>query len=222
MKQKDKYTLRELFDNLPIPLTELSKLSGKSHGTLTRIRDGEPARRSTINKLFIILSEVYKLDLSIDNVTGIVLEERQEKAARKAIEPPMLESVKPARVIPEKAPKRVYNRKKETRLPEGWTEGCIMAIEFARAHDVKRETFNDHLTKGLGPGLIGMSTDTISERDYVKHEAPDNPKRKGEKERYLTPEQQAAAIQFWQRHKVDYSECDQDGCSCHAIKEENN
>lgn len=87
MKQKDQYTLYELFDSLPIPITELSKLSGKSHGTLTRIRDGLPARKDTINKLLLVLSDIYKLDLSADNVTGIVLEERQKKAPRKIKEP---------------------------------------------------------------------------------------------------------------------------------------
>ena len=84
MQRKEKYTLEELYDKLPIPLTELSKRSGKSHGTLTRIRDGEPARKSTINRLLMVFSEIYGLELSTDNVTGFTLEGRQQESAEKS------------------------------------------------------------------------------------------------------------------------------------------
>jgi hypothetical protein len=211
VKQKDQYTLRELFDGLPIPLTDLSKLSGKSHGTLTRIRDGEPARRSTINKLLIVLSEVYGLDLSTDNVKGIVIEDRQQKAAEKAEKPPVLPSVQSAKVVTEKPQKRTY-KGRDTGLPHG----CILALDFARNHDVKRETFRDHMVNGLGPGLIGTSTNTIPERDHVAHETRPKPGREKETERYLTEQQQHAAIAFWKRHDVTFAECDQTECPCHS------
>jgi hypothetical protein len=179
-------------------MTELSKLSGKSHGTLIRIRNGEPARRSTINKLLIVLSEVYKLELSLDNVTEIVLEERQEKATEKAKKP----KAKPAKVIPEKIPKRTYTRKKDTGLPEG----CISATDFANKHGIAPTTFRDHMLIGLGPGTIpGEQGDPmLPVKEQLDYSERDKPGRKGERERYLTPEQQQKTLEFWIRHGVAF------------------
>jgi MerR HTH family regulatory protein len=133
--------------------------------------------------------------------------------SEKAENPPVLPPAKTTKAKVEKAEKRDY-KDRDTGLPEG----CILAIDFARNHDVKRETFRDHMTKGLGPGLIGTHTDTIPQRDQVDYSERDKPGRKGEKEKYLTGDQQSAVIQFWQRHKVPFTECDQDGCSCHTLK----
>jgi hypothetical protein len=199
MKQKERYTLKELYDNLPITMTELSKLSGKSHGTLIRIRNGEPTRRSTINKLLLILSEVYKLDLSLDNVTDVVLEERQEKAIEKAKKPP----VKPAKVIPDKSPKRIYTRRKDPGLPER----CILASEFAKLHGVAPTTFTDHMLIGKGPGTVPdeLGDPMLPMKEQVDYSERDKPGRKGERERYLTPAQQSAALDFWRRHGVKFT-----------------
>ena len=84
MERQDTYTIQELFDFLPITIRELSHKSDINEVTLARIRDGKSARRSTVNKLLLTLSEVYGRPLSIRNVTGIKamvnkrLEERNE------------------------------------------------------------------------------------------------------------------------------------------------
>jgi len=132
-------------------------------------------------------------------------------STEKAEKPPILPPVKPAKPVVEKAEKRVYNRKKDTELPEG----TLLAIDFARDHNVKRETFRDHMTKGLGPGLIGMSTDTIPERDRVIYSEREKPNRSNEKEKYLTREQQEKALEFWNRHKVQFVLCQNEKCPCH-------
>jgi predicted transcriptional regulator len=100
MKQKDRYTLQELFNNLDITFTELKNRAGISDVTLAKIRDGYSARRSTINTLLRTFSEIYNIELSLDNVTGIVIKDkiaRQEQATRsiteKAIEPPVPSSM---------------------------------------------------------------------------------------------------------------------------------
>jgi hypothetical protein len=218
MKQKEQYTLYELFDSLPIPLTELSKLSGKSHGTLTRIRSGLPARKDTINKLLIVLSDVYKLDLSTDNVTGIVLEERQQ-VTEKAEKPPVSTPVvRTPRAVPEKAEKRVYSRKQ---MDTGLPAGSILASKFAESHGIARPTFYGHMDVGLGPGLIGMSTDVVPQKDHVDYSERPKPSRPKEKERFLTEQQQHAALEFWKRHDVDYSQCNDIACWCHTLKQEN-
>src|SRR5947209_2519523 len=81
MQDKDKYTLQELYDFLPITLVQLSKESGINEVTLARIRDGERSRRDTVNKLLRTMSKVYERDLNILNVTGIniMVNKRLEK-----------------------------------------------------------------------------------------------------------------------------------------------
>lgn len=80
MQEKPMYTLRELFDNLPIPIKELGRRAGASEVTVARIRDGNPARRSTINSLLLEMGKVYNRPLSLANVTGVVIrgEQRNE------------------------------------------------------------------------------------------------------------------------------------------------
>src|SRR5947207_2567873 len=80
MEQKDIYTLEELYDNLPIALSELGRRADINEVTLARIRDGYSARRSTINKLLDTLSKVYGIKLSVSNVTGLLI--RDKKAMR--------------------------------------------------------------------------------------------------------------------------------------------
>jgi predicted transcriptional regulator len=85
MENKDRYTLQELFDFLPISISKLGKESGINEVTLARIRDGERTRRDTVNKLLRALSQVYGRDLSIRNVTGInvMVNKRLERKAER-------------------------------------------------------------------------------------------------------------------------------------------
>lgn len=87
--------------------------------------------------------------------------------------------------------KRPYNRKQEDLPP-----GCILATEFARRHGVNPITFRDHILVGLGRG----------EKEKVEAEERPKPGREKEIERYLTPEQQTAALAFWKRHGVQYKD----------------
>ncbi len=214
MKQKDMYTLEDLYSNLDISLSKLSKIAGITEPTITRIRDGYAARRETINKLLKAFAQVYGIELSQENVTGITLEDK--KALRKQMmsqrvgfrEPENVEKphvpiqiVNPTSAI-ESAQKRTY-KLREADLPEG----CILARDFAKAHGVAPETFRDHIVSGLGRGR--------KEREKV--EASERPKagRPRETERYLTQEQQEKALNFWQRCNVKYSQCEHSSCSCH-------
>lgn len=71
MEANDHYTITELFELLPIPIAELARRSKINEVTLARIRDGKPARRSTVNRLLLAMSDVYGKSLTIRNVTGI-------------------------------------------------------------------------------------------------------------------------------------------------------
>lgn len=68
---KDSYTMQELFELLPIPIAELARCINMHAGTLARIQKGEATRNSTINKILLVMSEIYGRNLTIKNVTGI-------------------------------------------------------------------------------------------------------------------------------------------------------
>jgi predicted DNA-binding transcriptional regulator AlpA len=83
----------------------------------------------------------------------------------------------------------------------------ILASKFAEYHGVDPDEFEAHMKYGLGPGLIGTCTDMIPERDRVP-----NSVKAGQF--YLTSEQQAAALKFWECWKVQFSQCDRPDCPC--------
>jgi|SRR5467141_1090126 len=223
MQEKEMYTLKELYDNLEVPYAKLGKLADMSEGTVTRIRDGYPARRTTLNRLLRAFSQVYGRQLTLENVTGLQIEDKHkpEKVEKPPEETNVVQTVNhiaPAPTSPTIAKKEKRPYKKKTDLPEG----AMLAIDFGRNHGVKRETFRDHMVMGLGPGTIpGEETSpTLGVRDHVDYSERPKPGREhtGEKERYLTTDQQKAALEFWQRHKVDYGECDRPDCQCHTLK----
>jgi hypothetical protein len=68
---EQKYTIQELYDELPVTLIELGERTDLNEVTVARIRDGKPARRTSVNKLLRELSVIYGKPLSLKNVTGI-------------------------------------------------------------------------------------------------------------------------------------------------------
>jgi predicted transcriptional regulator len=86
------YTLKELFDNLDITLTELKRRSGISDVTLISIRNGNSARRSTINTLLKTFSEIYGVKLTLKNVEGITI---QGKPVTPTITPTRIDETPP-------------------------------------------------------------------------------------------------------------------------------
>lgn len=85
LEDKNTYAIEELFDELPLTLTDLARQSDINEVTLARIRDGKATRRSTLNKLLITLSNVYGRPLSVRNVTGVNVQvnKRMERKAQK-------------------------------------------------------------------------------------------------------------------------------------------
>lgn len=84
MEDKDTYTLQELYDELPMTLTDLGQRAGLSEVTVARIRDGKPTRRSTINRLLRVMSDIYERPLSLRNVSGINVQVNKRVEAREA------------------------------------------------------------------------------------------------------------------------------------------
>jgi predicted transcriptional regulator len=71
LDEQSTYSIQELFDFLPITISELARKSEINEVTLARIRDGKSTRRSTVNKLLLTMTEIYGRNLNIRNVTGI-------------------------------------------------------------------------------------------------------------------------------------------------------
>jgi transcriptional regulator with XRE-family HTH domain len=88
LEDKEIYTLRELIESLPYSLRQFGKDYKISEVTIARIRDGNPAIRSTINKLLTALSSVYGKTFTQHNVQGIIFrgeakDERRESIAER-------------------------------------------------------------------------------------------------------------------------------------------
>lgn len=84
LEEKPTYTLQEVYEELPCTLVELAEKSGLNEVTIARIRDGKPTRRSTVNKLLIALSDIYRRPLSVRNVTGIRVQVNKRIQKREA------------------------------------------------------------------------------------------------------------------------------------------
>ena len=110
--------------------------------------------------------------------------------------------------VPAKGPEIASTEARNT-VPAELPSGTVSAIEFAAWHNVHRTTIRRHCTSGIQ----GDRIETI--------ERPKPGGRTGDKERFLTEQQQRAAIAFWKRHDVAFTECDQAGCYCHTLKQEN-
>ncbi len=87
MENKETYTLEELYENLPCTLVELGDRAGLNEVTIARIRDGKPTRRSSVNRLLLALSEIYKRPLSLKNVTGIHVQRNLRLEKKEARQP---------------------------------------------------------------------------------------------------------------------------------------
>lgn len=196
------YTLRELFDNLDITMTELKRRSGISDVTLISIRNGKSARRSTINKLLKTFSDIYGVKLTLKNVRGIIIQGQPVNIVDDvpSVSPISIDDSTPQEElqISTVEPKRAYVRHKDTDLPPG----SILASKFAKTHKVALGTFYGHMNTG-------------KEGKKVDYSSRPKPGREHEQERYLTSDQQRAVLDFWKRHDVGFSQCDNPDCPCH-------
>ncbi len=105
---------------------------------------------------------------------------------------------KTAADIPPKPRPQKQPQARKSDLPEG----CILASKFAEQLGIPRRTFSDYMLLGLGKGLIGMSADTIPQKEMIEYSERPKPGREhtGERERYLTPAQQERALELLRKH----------------------
>lgn len=80
MQDEKTYTIKELFEDLPMSIRHLAQEIGINEVTLARIRDGKPTRRPTANKLLMFFSDLYKQRYTLRNVTGINILQYKKKS----------------------------------------------------------------------------------------------------------------------------------------------
>lgn len=88
-EEQSTYTIEELYDDLPITLVELAERADLNEVTVARIRDGKPTRRTSVNRLMRVLTELYGKPLSLKNVSGVnvqVNKRLEKKEAKKGLD----------------------------------------------------------------------------------------------------------------------------------------
>jgi hypothetical protein len=84
--------------------------------------------------------------------------------------------------------------------------GSLLMADFAQLHNVNRSTMWRHCIQGIQGDRI------------LTIELPKPGGRKGDKERWLSPEQQEEALHFWIRQKVKYYLCGRTECACNILR----
>jgi hypothetical protein len=189
MQEKEMYTLRELYDNLEVPYAKLGKMADMSEGTVTRIRDGYPARRTTLNRLLRAFSTVYGRQLTLENVTGVQIEDKhkQEQVTVPPVSTPTINAI-PQQTSPQK---RTTERKGrgETSIPDNLPVGTVKLADFCVQCGVADSTFSRWIDKEKG----------IKKGDWIEVTTRDKASGMG-KQHFLTPDQQEKAIEKMRRY----------------------
>ncbi len=120
-----------------------------------------------------------------------MLEDRQAGAPERA--------GRPAEIVYKPRPVRPRLITEQASAPADVPPGSRQATEFATAHGISRVTFRDHMTVGIRGEL-------------VEHIAIPKPNKPRETDRWLSPEQQQAAVAFWNRHGTLWRRCDDFAC----------
>ena len=76
----EKKDFRKLIDDMPANLTELARTAHVSERSVMRMRDGHAVLRGTANKILLGLSQIYHEKLTLENVTGITLFDKQAES----------------------------------------------------------------------------------------------------------------------------------------------
>ncbi len=77
LPEKQVYSIRELIENLPTSIRKLAEDSGVNEVTIAAVRDGTRRfQRKTVNRLLNALSQIYSRPFTLENVTGIELEQK--------------------------------------------------------------------------------------------------------------------------------------------------
>jgi hypothetical protein len=119
----------------------------------------------------------------IASVTGKVEKQAVSHPVRVSAAQPSSVAQKSARVV-------------SASVPVGLPDGSRLFADFAEEYGVPRGTFSHHIK-------VGIKGDRVATVKRPKSGRPDHT------EYWLTPEQQRAALAYWDRHGVKYSKSDE-------------
>ena len=183
------YTLKELFDNLEITLTELSRRSGISDVTLISIRNGKSARRSTINTLLRTFSELYGIKLTLKNVSGISIQGKLVNAPVPMAEQATVPSTSKAPIDETSKKKELQNRN------VGRSDDLIPCKAFFERQTHFEKVFSE--TSWMRYVKSGVKTRGMEDE---KLDVTELPKSGNDGKYFFTPEQAQKAIDILKRH----------------------
>lgn len=135
-----------------------------------------------------------------EDITSLVERMTQLEQRVRSLEDALLLTVTPyGEASPELLQQATEARTRTRRVtaaepPVELPSGSLLLKDFAEKHGVNRRTFEDQVKKGIAGEQVATLVFA-------------NPKRADEVKRWLTPEQQRAAIDFWQRYGVAYTPC---------------
>lgn len=193
MEQKDRYTLRELYSELKIPIAELGRRAGVSEITVAKIRDGASARRSTINSLLEAFSNLYGVKLSIDNVSGIIIKDKlakREDAKKQYTVAADNSAVVAASDEPTFDPtkKKVSQNRNialSESMPADLPAGTVKLVDFVNQYGLS----DSNMGRWIDTGLKGEKIETTKRIRAT-----------GRTQHFLTPAQQEKAVEILKRH----------------------
>lgn len=153
------YTLRELFDRLKIPIAELGRRAGISEVTVAKIRDGASARRSSINRLLEVFSELYGVELSINNVSGIIIKDKLARleAEKLSVSTPVVQNT----ASPQK---RDYTREE---LPTDLPPGTVKLTDFTDTTGIPASTIGRWIREGKIEAITRDRVSGMGEQKYL-------------------------------------------------------
>jgi len=76
-------------------------------------------------------------------------------------------------------------------VPADLPDGTLAAADFARLHSLPYDTIKHHIKRGIGGDMLEVTE--------IPHRS-----RPNYTEKFLTPEQQQKALDYWDRHRVRY------------------
>ncbi len=156
MEQKEQYTFEELCEGLEMSMSAFSKRAEVDEGTIARIRKGFPARNSTVNKLLRNFSEVYKTQLSRDNV----LPWAAEKVEKPHVSP-LVETTSPTTTSSQK---RDYTREE---IPADLPPGTVKLTDFTDTTGMPASTIGRWIREGKIEAITRDRPSGMGEQKYL-------------------------------------------------------
>ncbi len=187
LKEGKVSAIRISSNQLAIPESEVEELR-RERAQFVQNEEQDVTSLDQMQDINALVSKVAELEQKI----AILEKERTEKP----IEPSTPVLTNHASPPSDGTKKRSYTRSES--IPDDLPEGTITHFAFAKQHSVNPRTFSDQIMVGIGRGK--------DEKDRVEAIVRPKLNRPDETDKYLTPEQQEKALDYWRKHGAKFTE----------------